>query len=70
MFSEKLKGLISVAVQGILKATKHSELPEGEVTFILHVDGKTPMSWANITNKNGRYQPIPIELIKNRKGVE
>ena len=55
MFSVRQKRAISEAVQKILQDTHHPELPVGEIVFVLHVDGATPMSWANIEN-NGSVQ--------------
>lgn len=50
MFSVRQKREISDAVQKILRATAHSELPEGEISFYLHVKGATSISWADILN--------------------
>ena len=60
MFSTKTKRLISDAVQQILRATNNTELPPGEITFHLHVDGDDPnMSWADIRN-NGAIPDFPV----------
>ena len=53
MFSVKQKREISDAVQKILRDTNHPELPEGEIEFLLHVNGVKDWSWADILN-NGR----------------
>jgi hypothetical protein len=50
MFSVRQKREISTAVQLILKDTKHPELPLGEVSFNLHVDGAESWSYADIKN--------------------
>jgi hypothetical protein len=51
MFSVRQKREISDAVQKILRATNHPELPtEGEIKFHLHVDGAERWSWADILN--------------------
>ena len=54
MFSIKQKREISEAVQKILRATEHPELPHptrGEIVFHLHVEGGDPSwSWADIKN--------------------
>jgi len=50
MFSVKQKREISEAVQAILRATAHPELPEGEINFDLHVWGAQSWSWADIKN--------------------
>ena len=57
MFSVKQKREISEAVQQILRYTCHPELPDGEITFQLHVEGAAPWSWADICN-NGAV-PLP-----------
>jgi len=65
MFSIQQKRDISDAVQEILQATKHSELPDGEINFLLHVDGAEGWSWADIRN-NGAIvdflQPSAIDV--------
>ena len=50
MFSIRQKQEIADAVQKILRATNHPELPEGEIKFLLHVDGAESWSWADIRN--------------------
>lgn len=50
MFSVRQKQEISEKVQQILKETKHPELPEGEIRFILHVCGAEDWSYADIEN--------------------
>lgn len=52
MFSIALKKEISEKIQKILQETNHDELPEGEIKFILQVDGAEGWSWANITNNS------------------
>lgn len=54
MFSQRQKQNIAEAVQKILKETNHPELPKGEISFQLHVDGAESWSWADIKN-NGFY---------------
>lgn len=54
MFSKQQKREISDKVQVILQDTKHVELPDGEISFHLHVDGKESWSWADICN-NGAF---------------
>jgi hypothetical protein len=58
MFSVKQKREIADAVQKILQETKHVELPEGEVTFQLHVEGAQPWSWADIRNNGAVPNPL------------
>jgi hypothetical protein len=55
MFSVRQKREIADAVQKILRDTNHPELPEGEISFCLHVDGAESWSWADIKN-NGSVQ--------------
>jgi len=59
MFSVRQKREISDAVQKILRATEHPELPrEGdEIDFVLHVDGYECWSWADITNNGAVQRP-------------
>ena len=66
MFSSDLKHMIAAKVQKILQETDHYELPDGEVNFILHVDGEDGNSWANIINNRKKERiEIPDCLIKN-----
>lgn len=53
MFSINQKKDISEAVQKVLRATNHPELPKGEINFNLHVDGAESWSWADIRNNGG-----------------
>ncbi len=57
MFSVKQKRDIADAVQQILRATGHPELPAGEIQFHLRVDGAEPWSWADIKNNGAVQQP-------------
>ena len=58
MFSTQQKTDISDAVQRILRATGHPELPrEGEINFNLHVDGAEGWSWADIKNNGAVGTP-------------
>lgn len=57
MFSVRQKREIADAVQKILRETKHPELPEGEIQFLLHVDGKESWSWADIRNNGAVTNP-------------
>jgi len=59
MFSVQQKREISDAVQRILRATEHPELPKGEIEFLLHVEGAGPMSWADIRNNSAVVNPTP-----------
>lgn len=57
MFSIKQKREIAEAVQNILRATNHPELPDGEIQFHLHVDGAQSWSWADIINNGAVKNP-------------
>lgn len=57
MFSVKQKRAISEAIQNILRATNHPELPVTEIQFHLHVDGAESWSWADIRNNGVVTQP-------------
>lgn len=58
MFSVQQKRDISDAVQKILRATAHAELPTtGEIAFTLHVDGAEDWSWADIQNNGAVGDP-------------
>ena len=57
MFSLRQKREISEAVQKILRDTGHPELPEGEISFQLHVDGAEGCSWADIRNNGAVTNP-------------
>ena len=57
MFSVRQKREISAAVQDILRATAHPELPQGEISFTLHVEGAEHWSWANIRNNSAVESP-------------
>lgn len=57
MFSVQQKHEISEAVQQILRATAHPELPEGEIEFNLPVVGAQSWSWADIRNNGAVIVP-------------
>lgn len=57
MFSVEQKRKIADGIQKILRATKHSELPKGEIQFLLHVDGAESWSWADIRNNGAVSKP-------------
>lgn len=58
MFSVRQKREISDALQKILRDTNHPELPEGEISFHLHVDGAESWSWADIKNNGSIQNPM------------
>jgi len=57
MFSVQQKREISEKVQAILRETGHPELPSGEISFLLHVDGAENWSWADIRNNGAVENP-------------
>lgn len=57
MFSVAQKRQIADAVQTILRATNHPELPAGEIQFTLHVNGAESWSWAEIHNNGSIANP-------------
>ena len=58
MFSVEQKRDISTAVQNLLRATHHPELPQtGEISFTLHVNGAEEWSWADIKNNGAVGDP-------------
>ena len=57
MFSVRQKREISDAVQKVLRATGHPELPAGEIQFRLHVRGAEAWSWADILNNEAVPSP-------------
>jgi hypothetical protein len=57
MFSLQQKREIADAVQKILRATNHPELPETEIQFALHVEGAESWSWADIRNNGAVPKP-------------
>lgn len=57
MFSVQQKRDIADAVQKVLRATNHPELPAGEISFHLHVDGAESRSWADIRNNAAVTNP-------------
>lgn len=69
MFSVKQKREIADAVQHILRATNHPELPTGEITFSLHVDGAECWSWADIQN-NGAVEKPSVNLWNEIMGLK
>ncbi len=57
MFSVAQKREIADKVQRALRETGHGELPDGEVSFELHVDGAESWSWADIRNNGAVDNP-------------
>lgn len=59
MFSVEQKRHIAEAVQQVLRATGHPELPSTEIQFTLQVQGSESWSWAVIKN-NGSVAQLGI----------
>ncbi len=57
MFSVRQKREIADAVQKILRATNHPELPDGEITFAMEIVGREKWSWACIQNNGAITNP-------------
>lgn len=57
MFSVQQKRKISDAIQEILRATNHPELPTGEIEFSIRVEGAESWSWAEIKNNGAVKRP-------------
>ena len=58
MFSVRQKREIAEALQTILRATNHPELPKaGEIRFKLRVEGAEEWSWAEIVNNGAVARP-------------
>lgn len=57
MFSVRQKREISDKIQKILRETDHPELPEDEISFNIHVNGKQEWSWADIQNNGAVLIP-------------
>ena len=57
MFSVLQKREIADKVQQVLRDTNHPELPAGEISFMLHVDGAEDWSWADIANNGAVITP-------------
>jgi hypothetical protein len=48
---------IAEKIQQVLKETNHPELPEGEISFHIHVDGAESWSFADIQNNGSVSNP-------------
>lgn len=57
MFSIRQKREISEKIQTMLRETGHPELPEGEISFKIHVSGAESWSWADIENNGAVLMP-------------
>lgn len=57
MFSVHQKRAISARIQEILRSTDHPELPKGEITFTIRIEGAELWSWAVIQNNGAIADP-------------
>ncbi len=57
MFSVRQKREISDKIQQALRDTNHPELPEEEINFTLHIQGKADWSCADIHNNGAVDNP-------------
>jgi hypothetical protein len=69
VFSVRQKREIAEAVQKVLRATNHPELPQTEIQFNLHVDGAEGWSWADIRN-NGAIKSSGVNAHNERQDPE
>jgi len=71
MFSVAQKREIADVLQKHLRSLGHPELPDDEVSFDLHIEGKESWSWADIRNNgevpNPNVNPFN-EMQSNRTG--
>ena len=69
MFSVRQKREIAEKVQEILRETGHPELPKGEISFHLHVNGAESWSWAEIKNNGAVPSPDfnPFNEMQDRR---
>lgn len=66
MLSPKVKQQVALEIQELLQSIQDDELPtNGEISFILHVDGKESWSWVNIRNESDKDAPVPSSLVRN-----
>lgn len=65
MIKPKIKQEISDFIQEILQEVDDDELPKGEISFILHIDGREGWSWANIRNDYDKHKPVPEGIKRN-----
>ena len=65
MFDPELKQKISEHIQQLLAETNHKELPDGNISFLLHVNGRESWSWANIHDNGPGMKYVPGQLLMN-----
>ena len=72
MFSTREKREIAEAIQQILRKTDHPELPDHEINFTIHVEGRGDLgypSYADIKNNGQCMYPVanPHNEIQDKK---
>lgn len=66
MFSNEVKSMIAEKIHQILVDIDDPEMPNhGPINFLLHVDGESINSWANIRNNANAGKPAPQILCRN-----
>lgn len=65
MLSNAIKQELSELIQEFLQDIDDHELPEGEISFLLHIDGRQRHSWANIRNMSEKHIDPPTNLCLN-----
>lgn len=65
MLASQVKKELSEKIQALLQEVSDSELPKGEISFILHIDGAESWSWANIRNYGDKDVRVPSNIDRN-----
>ncbi len=60
MFTYEERRAISEQIQRILRATLRPEL-DGDIRFLLHVEGSEPWSWADIKSSDSKFRVCGFE---------
>lgn len=61
MFSVYEKQFLSTKIEALIKNLNHPEMDNDNIRFKIHIDGKEPWSWADITdNKTAKENGIKI----------
>lgn len=65
MLSPQVKRTLAQDIQKLLQGIDCQELPDGPISFILHIDGKHASSYANIEGPLIGAGPVPQSLKRN-----
>ena len=57
MFSYEEKRKIAAAVKSVIREIDHPEMDNGDIRFDLHIYGREPWSFANITQNMPEHKP-------------